>query len=72
MWNELKNYVRLQFCKTSQQVANAVNAFLNNLTKEKCIKYINKLKEVSFLNWLINLIYITIHNLKKGYANCYR
>lgn len=56
MWNELKNYVRLQFCKTSQQVADAVNDFLNNLSKEKCIKYINKLKEVSILNRLIYLI----------------
>ena len=46
VWNELKNFVREKFCKTPQEVANAIEEFRTTLTPEKCQNYINKIHEV--------------------------
>ena len=46
VWNEMKVFVRKQFCK-SLEVASAVSDFKQRiLTPEKCKNYINKLHEI--------------------------
>ena len=46
VWNEMKTYVRGQFCKTPEEVALAIENFRLSLTPEKCQNYINKIHEV--------------------------
>ena len=46
IWNELKNYVRDCFCKTPEEVAQAIEEFRKSLTCDKLKNYINSLKEV--------------------------
>ena len=45
-FNEMKNYVRERFCKSPEEVAQAVHDFQRTITPEKCQNYINKLREV--------------------------
>ena len=42
----MKNFVRDRFCKTPEEVAEAIHEFQESLTPEKCQKYINKIHEV--------------------------
>ena len=46
VWNKLKNYVRNQFCKTPEEVAEAIETFRLTLTPEKCKNYINRIHKV--------------------------
>lgn len=46
VWNDMKNYVRSRYCKTSQEVVDAIEDYRQNLTPEKCQKFIRKIKEV--------------------------
>ena len=47
VWSEMKNYIRDKFCKTQEEVAEAVEEFRKTMTPEKCQKYINKINEVN-------------------------
>ena len=51
VWNEMKTFVRNQFCTTPEEVAVAIGRFRNTLTQEKCKNYINKIHEVSKLEY---------------------
>ena len=47
VWNEMRVFVRKQFCKSPEEVASAVLDFKQRfLTPEKCKNYINKLHEI--------------------------
>ena len=46
VWNEMKNFVKSKLCKTSEEVANAIEEFRLSLTPEKCQKYINRIHKV--------------------------
>ena len=46
VWNDMKNYVRSRYCKTSQEVVDTIEDYRQNLTPEKCQKFIRKIKEV--------------------------
>ena len=46
VWNEMKNFVRSKFCKTTEECASAIEAFRLSLTPQKCQNYINKINEV--------------------------
>lgn len=46
LWNELKEFVMSKYCKTEQDLANAIDEFEKTLTPEKCQSYIDRLKKV--------------------------
>ena len=46
VWNEMKNFVRSQLCKTPEEVAYSIEKFRQTLTPLKCQNYINKTHEV--------------------------
>jgi hypothetical protein len=46
VWNEMKSFVKSQFCKTPEEVANAFEEFRLSLTPEKCQNYINRIHKV--------------------------
>ena len=46
VWNEMKNFVKSKFCKTPEEVANAIEEFRLSLTSEKCQNYINRIHKV--------------------------
>ena len=47
LWNPLKNVIRKKFCRTIDEVVEAVYEFQTNLTPKKCQAFINKLNEVN-------------------------
>ena len=57
VWNEMKTFVRTQFCKTPEECAYAIEEFRLSLTPQKCQNYINKINEVF-------IIYLNINNKK--------
>jgi transposase len=66
VWNEMKTFVRGQFCKTPEEVAFAIETFRLSLTPEKCQNYIKKIYEVFLFKYQSNIFYlIFIYNLKK-------
>jgi hypothetical protein len=68
LWNEMKNYVRAQFCKTPEEVVSAINTFNKNLTTEKLQNYINKIHEVL----IRETKYKNINFLNLKYQNFYK
>ncbi|RNA36558.1 Transposable element Tcb2 transposase [Brachionus plicatilis] len=46
LWNEMKVFIRKSGCITETEVSSKINEFQTLLTKEKCIKYISRLKQV--------------------------
>ena len=64
VWNEMKNFVKRKFCKTPEEVANAIEEFRLSLTPEKCQNYINRihnviklfLKALSSSNYYYNIL----------------
>ena len=73
VWNEMKNFVRTQFCKTPERVASAIEAFRLSLTPEKCQNYINKIHEVFISVYRNNKqrFINTVFDLIKGYRYSY-
>jgi len=42
----MKIFIRKKFCKTPEEVANAIHEFQASFTPERCQKYIKHLKKV--------------------------
>lgn len=46
VWRDLKYHVMQKFCRTVDEIAEAVEEFRQTLTPEKCESYIRNLKHV--------------------------
>jgi hypothetical protein len=53
IWHEMKSFVRKSGCLTKSDIVNKVYEFQRTLTKEKCQKYIDRLKKASFSNTML-------------------
>jgi hypothetical protein len=46
VWAEMKIFIRKKFCKTPEEVADAIHEFQTSFSPQRCQKYINHLKKV--------------------------
>ena len=45
VWSDLKRFIRKYYCKTVEDVLNAVNEFHSTITPDYCRRYIDRLKK---------------------------
>jgi transposase len=65
VWANLKRHIRKQMPKNLDQLKYAIkNFYQTRLTKDRCIKYVDSLKEVYFCNCYTSLIVYLIISFK--------